>query len=315
MKIGVISDIHSNIIALKACIGYLENEGCEEYLFLGDYISDTPYTRETLDFIYDFMSSHTCRFLRGNREDYMINQREIRENGLKEQMWVYNSASGNLLYSYEILTEEDFLFLESLPISSIYEKEGYPAIMCCHGSPDNSRELLHLGSERTKYWLDLIDTDYLLCGHTHYPGEMAYNGKYYYNAGCAGIAIEDAGYAQCMILESGIFNGKSGWKPKFLKIPYDNKKVVEDIFTSGLIEMAPWFINSNIQTLLTGTDNSTRMCVLAGQLAANAGEQGGWPLIDEKYFELAAGMIQIPDYRKMKKDEIFVSQQNQKTMK
>lgn len=54
MKIGIISDIHSNIIALKACITYMESVSCDEYLFLGDYISDTPYTRETMDYVYDF---------------------------------------------------------------------------------------------------------------------------------------------------------------------------------------------------------------------------------------------------------------------
>ena len=60
MKIGVISDIHSNIIAFNECVKYLEKEGCDEYLFLGDYVSDTPYARETLDYLYEFMNSHTC---------------------------------------------------------------------------------------------------------------------------------------------------------------------------------------------------------------------------------------------------------------
>lgn len=305
MKIGVISDIHSNVIALKVCIEFLENEGCKEYLLLGDYISDTPYTRETLDFIYNFISSHTCFLLRGNREDYMINQRKTRENGVKDDTWIYNSASGNLLYTYELLTDEDFLFFENLPISFIYEKEGYPPIMCCHGSPDNNRELLFFGSDRTRYWLEHIDTEYMLCAHTHLPGEMTYKGKYYFNTGSVGIAIKDAGYAQCIMLESVNSNGKVFWKPKFLKIPYDNKKVVEDIITGGLLYSAPWFINSNIQTLLTGTDNSPRLCELALKLAIEADKSSKWPLIDEKYFEAAAQKLQIPDYRKINIDEII----------
>ena len=44
MKLGIISDIHSNVIALKACIEYMEAVSCDEYLFLGDYVSDTSYT-------------------------------------------------------------------------------------------------------------------------------------------------------------------------------------------------------------------------------------------------------------------------------
>ena len=42
MKIGIISDIHSNIYAFKACTEFMEKQNCDEYLFLGDYISDTP---------------------------------------------------------------------------------------------------------------------------------------------------------------------------------------------------------------------------------------------------------------------------------
>lgn len=76
MKIGIISDIHSNIYAFKACTEYLEKQGCKEYIFLGDYISDTPYARETLDYLYEFVKMHTCHLLRGNREEYMLTQQK-----------------------------------------------------------------------------------------------------------------------------------------------------------------------------------------------------------------------------------------------
>ena len=67
MKIGIISDIHSNIYAFKACTEYMEKHKCDEYFFLGDYISDTPYTRETMDYLYEFMENHTCYLLRDRK--------------------------------------------------------------------------------------------------------------------------------------------------------------------------------------------------------------------------------------------------------
>ena len=297
MKIGILSDIHSNIIAWKACTEYMEKEGCDEYFLLGDYVSDTPYVRETMDYLYKFISEHKCHLLRGNREEYMIAQRSIRESDIYDQMWICNSASGNLLYTYERLTKKDLDFFQELPISFIYQKEGYPAITCCHGSPENTLELLQLNSERTKYWFDRINTNYMICAHTHYPGESSYKDKHYYNSGCVGIAIKDAGYAQCMILEDMELAGKVEWRPRFLKIPYDNKKVVADIIKSGLLDMAPWFINSNIQILLTGEDNSAELVALASELQRQAGSQSVWPLIEEKYFAMAATQLGIPDYR------------------
>jgi hypothetical protein len=64
---------------------------------------------------------------------------------------------------------------------------------------------------------------------------------------------------------------------------------------SGLLEKAPWFINTNIQVLLTGEDNSFEMVAHAAQLAEEAGET--WPLVDDKYFAIAAEKFNVPDYR------------------
>lgn len=297
MKIGILSDIHSNIIALKNCIEYMETEGCDEYLLLGDYISDTPYTRETMDYIYEFVSNHKCMLLRGNREEYMLDQKSSIQKNCEGEKWIWNSASGNLLFAYNQLSEKDFDFFDNLPITFKYYKEGYPAITCCHGSPDSSRELLELDGDNTKKWLEKIDTDYMICAHTHFPGELSYRGKHYFNTGCIGIAIGDYGMAQCMILEDYTVDGRVEWKPQFLKIPYDNKQVVSDIIGSGLLEKAAWFMNSNIQILLTGVDHSAEMVKLAASLSEEAGENTKWPLIEEKYFEEAARQLGIPDYR------------------
>lgn len=303
MKIGIISDIHSNIYAFKACTEYLEKQGCDEYIFLGDYISDTPYARETLDYLYEFVKMHTCHLLRGNREEYMLAQKEAREKNSTEQMWISNSASGNLLYTYGQLVDKDFDFFQSLPITFVYEKEGYPSITCCHGSPASSRELLQLNEDPVKQWLEKIDTDYMICAHTHYPGEMTYKNKHYFNSGSVGISIDDAGYAQCILLESGVENGTTIWKPQFLKVPYDNQKVAQDMITGGLLSIAPWFVNSNILTILTGIDCSAKMVELAEKLALEDNVQAKWPHIDEKYFEEAAAYYKIPDYRIRKNEK------------
>ena len=294
MKIGIISDIHSNIIALKACISYMKSVPCDEYLFLGDYISDTPYTRETMDYVYEFASKHNCLFLRGNREDYMLEQRRIIDQGVENGKWRWNSATGNLLFTYRQLNEKDFSFFDSLPITFQYQKTGCPSVTICHGSPVSSRERLLIEGKNTKKWLKDINTDYLICAHTHLPGELEYQGKHYYNCGSVGIAIGTCGYAQCMIIEDVCINGKIAWNPTFLKIPYDNKRVVQDIRISGLLSKAPWFVNSNIQILLTGTDYSSQLVELANKLAREAGEQD---FADEKYWREAAQRLGVPDYR------------------
>lgn len=296
MKIGVISDIHSNIVALREVIATLEKSGCEEYFLLGDFISDTPYTRETMNCLYDFIENNTCYSLKGNREEYMLAQKRAVSENHMEDLWRENSASGNLLFTYRQLTEEDFCFFESLPTSFVYQKDGYPGITCGHGSPDNCRELLQLDGDNTRKWLEKIDTDYLICAHTHYPGSVSENGKYYFNPGCVGIAIDSIGYAQCMIIESVMHNGKMIWQPIFLNVPYDYRKVVCDIKNSGLLAMGRWYVNSNIKTFVEGIDVSAEMVELAVKLSMEDGEKSKWPNIEEKYFQVAAKEYGIKDY-------------------
>lgn len=300
MKIGVMSDIHSNVVAFKAAAEKLLSEGCEEFLLLGDYVSDTSYTRETMDYLYDFMSNHVCHVLRGNREEYMLNQRQNLRESNTDKLWVNNSASGNLLYSYEQLKEKDLDFFESLPITFKYEREGFPTITCCHGSPVNTRELLQFYGDNSREWLDKIDTEYMVCAHTHHPGELEYNGKHYFNCGCIGVAIDDAGFAECLMLETIEKDGKTEWQPTFLKVPYDNEQVVKDIYKSGLYDRAPWFMNCNVHILLTGIDKASAMVIRAGELADAAFGAGKWPHVEEKYFEQASHELGIPDYPVLK---------------
>lgn len=302
IKIGVISDIHSNFDALKACLDHMEKENITEYILLGDYVSDTADTVKTMETIYDLKQKYSVSMLRGNREEYMLDQWYIR-NGKKEgPIWPANSASGNLLYTYEQLTEKDFQFFDSLPITFRYEKEGFPAITCCHGSPDNSRELLELYGDNTKEWLEKIDTPYLMAAHTHFPGKLEHAGRTYLNSGCSGIAIieheKGVGIAQCMILHGIEKDGVKTWEPEFLSIPYDPEIVIEKIKNNGLLHMGKWFVNASLYILETGIDHNATMVRMANEAAAlDTNGEAKWPFIDETYFEEAANKLGIPDYR------------------
>ena len=43
MKIGIISDIHSNIYAFKACTEYMEKHKCDEYFFPIHLTQEKPW--------------------------------------------------------------------------------------------------------------------------------------------------------------------------------------------------------------------------------------------------------------------------------
>lgn len=73
-RIAVIADIHSNYIALKTCIDHALQNKVDRFIFLGDYLGDCACPQKTLQFLYQLAKDFNCSFIRGNKENYWINQ-------------------------------------------------------------------------------------------------------------------------------------------------------------------------------------------------------------------------------------------------
>ena len=84
MRIAVLSDIHANRAALEAVLAHSANARPDWYIFLGDYVTDCPYPHKTVQLLREFAKSRRCLFIRGNREDYMINQRKAPQAWLRQ---------------------------------------------------------------------------------------------------------------------------------------------------------------------------------------------------------------------------------------
>ncbi|MDF2889187.1 MAG: metallophosphoesterase [Lacrimispora sp.] len=52
MKIGVLADIHSNYHGFRACYEEAVKRGVDQFLFLGDYVSDCAYPEKTMELLY-----------------------------------------------------------------------------------------------------------------------------------------------------------------------------------------------------------------------------------------------------------------------
>lgn len=290
MKVGIISDIHSNYRAFKVCIDYFEKENVDYYLLLGDYVSDTPCPEKVMEYVYSLRKTHKVLMVRGNREDYFLEDRAC------DKGWKKCSATGNLLYTKERLTTDDLDFFESLPISDKLIIEGYPSITFCHGSPSSTREHIYMDTPSSDKWLEEIETDYLIAGHTHQRCIYRHNGKTYINTGSCGIPIHNAKMAECVMLSSVSDNDKQDWKIDILSLPYDSEALIEEIFSSGLYDYAHWFMNTNIQTLTSGIDRASTMVGEAYRLMGVKYNNLDSEFPSEENFAEAAALLNIPDY-------------------
>lgn len=278
MKLAVIGDIHSNHIALETCISHALKRKVDEFLFLGDYISDCPYPQKTMEIIYEMDQKYHCTFIRGNREDYMLNHRKD-----SQEKWTYSSASGNLRYTYENLTKRDFDFFEKMDIQGIYEREGCPSFRYCHGSLTKSNESLTSQNENLENIMDSLDVDLLVSGHTHIQKSMEFGSKRLVHPGSVGIPWYHDGKTQYMILHGTEY----GWKEEFFQLSYDVDTVKEEFRTSGIIEKALYWSKLNIHALETGDDYTSHCLLLAMELCKEAEGEVIWPDISEKYWKEA----------------------------
>lgn len=285
-RIAVIGDIHSNYAGLEKCIEHALKQKPDAFLFLGDYVSDCPYPQKTMKIVYEMKRDYNCRFIRGNREEYMLHHRKN-----PGERWTYSSASGSLLYTFENLTEQDFRFFESLDIEGYYEKEGYPPFRYCHGSPTRSNEILEPEGENTIQLMKSLDVDLLVSGHVHFQEEKVYDGKKILHPGAVGVSWYFDGRTQYMMLHGA----KSGWEAAFFQLDYDVEKVVKDFETSGLNEKAPAWSKITIHTLRTGSDHNFACLTRAKELCAKAEGTVVWPDIPEKYWQLALQEFGIVD--------------------
>lgn len=129
MRVAVISDIHGNYKALEAFLSYIEEHSVDAIIGLGDYVTDSPYPQRTLSMIYEMEKKYPCYLLRGNREEYLLDNRG------QDQGWHICSPNGALYYTYRNVTPADLDWMEAMPSERVLQLKDCPALTMCHGAP------------------------------------------------------------------------------------------------------------------------------------------------------------------------------------
>ena len=125
MKIGIISDIHGNNLALKAVLSVLLNE-VDQILFLGDLCGYYPFVNECLA-LWD----ETCIIgIRGNHDQGILECLQNKKQPSIEYETKYGSALTRIL---QTLSSDSKLFLQSVPRARTLKLNGGVLVMY-HGA-------------------------------------------------------------------------------------------------------------------------------------------------------------------------------------
>jgi predicted phosphodiesterase len=223
-RIAVISDIHSNPMALDAVIDDIERQSVDEVLVGGDLVGRGPLGSAVVERIID--SGWAC--VRGNHEDYLINfwREDVPPQWLETDQWAASR------WMAAELDESHIEYMDSLPftISSRIE----PSLRLFHGSPESHSDGIGEWTSESKlerHW-NAIDEHVLACAHTHRPLVRRVKGGLIVNVGSVGLPFNGDPRAQY-----AIFTYEDGdWDVDFAYVEYDRDTFLQSYDSTGFLE-------------------------------------------------------------------------------
>ncbi len=155
-RYAILSDIHSNLAALRAVLDDIAEQRVAAYLCLGDLVGYGPSPHE----VVTELEALPIHCIRGNHDRYTLG--EISDE-------VRAATAQAIDYTRRALTPADLSFLQRLPDSELFEDR----ILLAHGSPRDPDEYI-VSSEMAIANYKYFRAEYggvLVClfGHTHVP--------------------------------------------------------------------------------------------------------------------------------------------------
>ena len=221
MKYGIITDIHNNVVALRAVLKRLDQMKCDRIICCGDIIGIGPYPEQTVQEV-----SHIPGLLsvRGNHEGYLL------EGMPAEYPNVENMSLGEMdhhRWEHNLLSEGSVAFLRAMPYRIDFSTEGLD-ITVIHSCMD--RDGHFSGSKKNPAKSDLaemfadVESDIILYGHDH-ERNICKSDKLYINVGSLGCPSRDRNFARAGVLT--IENGKAAIET--IDVLYDVEEVIQEI--------------------------------------------------------------------------------------
>lgn len=215
MKIGLISDIHGNAVALKAVLNDLRQKQVDKIVVLGDICFRGPQPKESIDIV---RSLHTD-VIKGNADAWVvrgINTGEVPDQAFeimtKERDWVYS-----------LLDQDDINYLNHLPHHFSMTADDIK-IAAFHATPDDLFEIIQPHESDQVFREKMMDnkSDIHLYGHIHKAFIRYIKGQSVVNLGSVGLPFDGIQKASYALLETNADQCQTS----IVKVDYDVDKVI-----------------------------------------------------------------------------------------
>ncbi len=211
MKIGIISDIHSNLYGLRAVLNQLKDADC--ILCAGDITGYYTFVNE----VFEELEKHKVKFIIGNLDYYLLQAVPLaRSQIIKDSIkYTKNKISEENLLKIKSTKSHDDLIIGGLKIKMY------------HGSPWNElEEYIYPDYDNFEKFKD-IDADIIILGHTHRPIIKQVGKVTVLNPGSCGQPRDNNPKASFAIIQT------QNKKISLERVEYDINKVCEEAIKEG----------------------------------------------------------------------------------
>lgn len=215
MNIGIITDVHGNVIALDKIVQKFKKEKCEKIICCGDLIGIGPYPEQTVQYV---MSLPDLICVRGNHDHYQFRgiPEKITENEKLHHLWVRS-----------LLSSSSINFLKELPQRSDIIVEGH-TISAIHYAVDSENRYAFVKNPTESDLNELFsnfDSQIICYGHDHERLICKTDKKWYINVGSCGCPERSKNIARGGILSIE----REKVSLKCIDEIYDVRKVISEI--------------------------------------------------------------------------------------
>ena len=153
MRIGIFSDVHSNVEALRAVVEVYGQESIDEHICLGDVVG------------YGADPNSCCDIVRELASQTVLGNHDAAVSDRMDYGYYYDAARNALDWHRTQVSEDNYAWLRSLP----YREEG-DDMAFCHGSPRNLEAFDYIFTPAQaemllEEWADLPRVTFI--GHSH----------------------------------------------------------------------------------------------------------------------------------------------------
>jgi putative phosphoesterase len=218
MRIGVLSDVHGNLLALDACLADLDAQGgADGIVVAGDLCVDGPKPKKVLQRLEEIGAA--C--VRGNTDRYIYD----------EPQRLDAAEAAQIAWTRREIGERWAAWLRELPFA-IRIGEDDNQLLVVHASPHSDDE--HIWPDADEARLQrLIGEERataIAFGHVHIPYVRLWHGKLLVNVSSAGLP-KDGDPRACY----AIFTERDGgWEVKHRRVAFDVKKVATQLADCGI---------------------------------------------------------------------------------